>query len=322
MVEAVEVLDLATCEFRAMGTDVHVLVLDGVDDDLHWARAEVERLEDLWSRFREDSEVSRINGAAGQAVVVSQETIDLVQAAERAWLMTGGAFDPLLGAELAALGYDRTFDEVNPANAGTGSYAAMAPVPRAVGDIRVDAHARTIRIPRGAALDLGGIAKGWAADQLVKSLLARGAKGACVNLGGDLAVGGRAPHPRGWPIDVKHAASPPPRLILLTAGGAATSTTLRRAWLGPDGDPRHHLLDPATGTSCEGALVEITVVARSAAEAEVLTKLAFAAPDRLQRAIDDAGAAAIMTSEDGVTVDLGDLGRLGMPTCEDQPDAG
>ena len=63
MVGPVEVLDLAQCGFRAMGTDVEVLVLDGEDADLHWAHAEVDRLEALWSRFRDDSEVTRLNRA-------------------------------------------------------------------------------------------------------------------------------------------------------------------------------------------------------------------------------------------------------------------
>ena len=94
----VEVLDLASCAFRAMGTDVNVLVLDGEDADLQWAHGEIERLEALWSRFQEQSEVSRLNRGAGCWVDVAPETVDLLGAALEAWEATDGAFDPVLGA--------------------------------------------------------------------------------------------------------------------------------------------------------------------------------------------------------------------------------
>jgi len=320
----VQVLDLASCEFRGMGTAVHILVLEGVDDDLHWARHEVDRLESLWSRFRDDSEVSRINDRAGSWVSVSSETIDLLDAARLASITTAGAFDPLLGGELTRLGYDRTFDAIDVTGAGA-PYCPLdrRPARRPV-ELEVDANRRTVRIPRHTALDLGGIAKGWTADRLVVGLLDRGAGGACANLGGDLSVGGSAPHPSGWAIDVVHAATTQPsRVLVLTAGGVATSTTLRRAWLGPGGEPRHHLLDPRTGMPCASGILEVTVVARSAAQAEVLSKVAFAAPDGFSQALTDGGgAAAIVTSGDGVMVALGNPTLLGDGSAEEPAHAG
>jgi len=304
-----EVLDLASCEFRAMGTDVHVLVVDGDDADLHWARAEVDRLEGLWSRFVAHSDVSRINHNPDTWVDVAPETLHLLGAAVDAWSDTAGAFDPLLGAQMEALGYDRSFERVD--QAGAGATCPPPPPPRRHhDDLRLDEGRGRARIEPGRALDLGGIAKGWTADGLVAALLARGAGGACANLGGDIAVGGRAPAEDGWYVAVDHrVASELHRVIAVPSGGAATSTTLRRRWAGPGGDDRHHLLDPSRSTSCHGTLVEVTTLAASAARAEVLTKVAFVAPSRLDGVI-DLGEAALLTTSDGATRVIGDVDRF------------
>lgn len=307
---SIEVMDLVTCSFRAMGTDVHLFVVDGHERDLHRARAEVARLESLWSRFRLDSEVSAITRGAGHPVAVSAETLDLVRRARRAWETTGGAFDPLLGADLVALGYDRSFDDIDRSGAG-GPWCPPVATDRGNHGIRLDPRARTVTIPPGTALDLGGIAKGWTADRLVAVLLDRGAAGACANIGGDLAVGGRAPAAQGWAIGVQHeAAATPDRVLWVREGGVATSTLLRRTWRGPDGSHRHHLLHPDTGNPVGGTLVEATVVAPTATDAEVLTKLAFVAPDRLTAALAAAGAAAILTTGDRASTEAGDPARL------------
>lgn len=308
------VVDLASCSFRAMGTEVQVLVLDGSDDQVHWARAEVERCEQRWSRFRLTSDVSRLSERAGDWVPVAEETIELLRAVVRAQEATAGAFDPLLGAHLASLGYDRTFDAVD----GNGAGAEVPPtIAAGVGAIEIQDAARLARIPTGTILDLGGIGKGWTADRLVRMLVAHGAAGACANLGGDLAVAGEAPDLAGWVADVEPADGVVPSgLLALRSGGLATSTTRRRRWLGPAGDRRHHLLDPRSGSPCEGPLVEVTVVAPSAASAEVLTKVAFVAPDRFENALRDAAAAAVCTFADGTVVPGGD--RALWPTLADE----
>jgi thiamine biosynthesis lipoprotein len=178
------------------------------------------------------------------------------------------------------------------------------------GDLEVDPARGCARVAPGRALDLGGIAKGWTADLLVAGMLRRGAAGACANLGGDVAVSGRAPHDGGWYVGVDHqAASAPHGVMAVRSGGVATSTTLRRRWQGPGGDPRHHLLDPRRGTSCRGSLVEVTTIAASAARAEVLTKVAFVAPEHLDLAIGP-GEAALLTTAGGATRRYGDLDLL------------
>lgn len=305
----VEVLDLASCAFRAMGTDVHVVVVDGDDADLHWAHAEIDRLEDLWSRFRDASEVTRITRHAGAWVDVAPETAELLRAAIEAWRATDGAFDPLLGSQMARLGYDRSFEQIDQGGAGA-TCPPLTPARRQAGDLEVDRALGRARITPGRALDLGGLAKGWTADRIVAGLLGRGAAGACANLGGDVAVRGRAPRDEGWYVAVDHQAARAPHGVLaVRTGGVATSTTRRRRWQGPGGDERHHLLDPRRGAPCHGTIVEVTTIAGTAARAEILTKVAFVAPERLDRTVED-GEAALLTTADGLTRSIGDPSLL------------
>jgi thiamine biosynthesis lipoprotein len=308
-VGTVELRELLECSFRAMGTDVHIAVLDGSAADLHWAHDEVHRAEARLTRFRASSDVRRICTARGRPVAVHPATVLLVKAAIDAWTRTGGRFDPLLGRDMARLGYDRTFDEIERSGAGAPSPDPGSGIARrAPSDIIVDEARGRVAVPPGAALDLGGIAKGWTADSLAADLVSRGAAGACVNIGGDLAVDGAPPTDEGWHIAVDHeGARGPARHAALRAGGAATSTVLRRTWNGPAGDARCHLLDPSTRRPVDSEVTDATVVASSAAAAEVLAKVAIIDPSALHGLLEqEPRAAVLLTRRDGRTDRLGD----------------
>jgi len=199
---------VGVARFRAMGTDVEVLVLvdadAAVDVDVAAKRAgelaagAVERLEARWSRFRPESELTRVNTAGGAPVVVSSDTFALVARAVDAWRSTGGRYDPSVLAALEAAGYDRSFDAlVREADADADADADAAPVaaPGCAGVV-LDPQVRSVRLPAGVTIDLGGIGKGYAADLVSDELLAEpGARwrGVVVNLGGDLRARGAAP---------------------------------------------------------------------------------------------------------------------------------
>jgi len=121
----------------------------------------------------------------------------------------------------------------------------------------------------GVQIDLGGIGKGYAADRSAEIL---NAAGPClVNAGGDLAVRGGA-----WPVGVEHLT------LLLERGAIATSGRDRRRWT-RDGREHHHLIDPRTGAPADTPLLRATVVAASAAEAEVLAKAVFLGDEEAAR---------------------------------------
>ena len=137
-----------------MGTSVHVVV-HGDPDLADQAKREIERLEQLWSRFLPDSEISQLNDAAGGWVSVSPETVELVERAVLAHAVTGGRYDPTVLAALQANGYDRTFDAIEPfvsVTAGGGGAPGC-------GGIILDPGRRAIVLPRGVGIDPGGIGK-------------------------------------------------------------------------------------------------------------------------------------------------------------------
>jgi FAD:protein FMN transferase len=250
--------------FRAMGSDCH-LVLVGDPALAGGARARIDDLERKWSRFIDDSEVSRLNRAAGRPVRVSPVTVELVVRAVEAWRLSGGAFDPtVLGAVLRA-GYARSFDQLGAPPSPEPSLLGIG-----AGDIVVDGD--SVCLPAGTGFDPGGIGKGLAADTIAAEAVAAGAEGVCVNMGGDVRVRGAGPDGGTWTVGVEHPWSAEPLVRLGLADGAvATSTTLLRRWVS-EGVPRHHLIDPQTGVPSETDTNLSTVVAGQAWVAEVLAK--------------------------------------------------
>lgn len=253
-----------------MGTGAHVIVVGGRPGLAERAARRIVRLESLWSRFRPDSEISRLNARAGAPVSVSPETSELVERALDGWRLSGGAFDPtLLGAVIRA-GYDRTFARI-PDRAQPGRSDARR------GAAAIETGPGWVRLPAGSGFDPGGIGKGLAADIVTDELIAAGAAGACVNLGGDVRVVGDAPSGAGWTIGIEHPWAHAPIALLGLAGGAvATSTTLRRRWrIG--GQERHHLIDPGSEQPARGSVNLATVVAGRAWTAEVWAKAVLVA---------------------------------------------
>jgi FAD:protein FMN transferase len=255
--------------FPAMGTEVEVLldVAPGPDAMLGLAsvEAEFERLEGLLSRFRPESELSRLN--ADRSIDASDDLLTVVELALRARERTGGRFDPTVHDALVAAGYDRSFDELEHA-------ARTSPPAPARSGGRVSVRGRRLALEDGARLDLGGIGKGYAVDRAVAHL---GRLGPClVNAGGDLAVSG-LPAEGMWPVAVEVPAG---RLTIgLGAGAIATSGCDRRRWR-VGNEELHHLIDPSTGRSSDSDLLSVTVAAESAVEAEVWAKALFLAGEQ------------------------------------------
>ena len=244
---------------------------------LVWAEAEFERLEQVLSRFRPDSELSRLNSE--EVIEASHDLVRVVRLALAARERTNGLFDPTVHDALVAAGYDRTFADVPawvPPRDGTP--------PRCGGSVVVDGL--MIRLEPGTHLDLGGIGKGYAVDRVADRLAETG--NCLVNAGGDLAVRGGA-----WPIAVTRDLT-----LELTRGGIATSGRDRRNWRRGD-ELLHHLIDPRTGRPAETELISVTVVARSAVEAEVLAKIAFLGAD--------VDVPRVLVSADGAVVLAGGL---------------
>jgi FAD:protein FMN transferase len=283
-------------KFRAMGTEVE-LFLDVPPSG--WSagafasvRHEFVRLEAILSRFRPESELSALNDAG--RLQGSPDLVRVTELALAARARTSGRFDPTVHDALVAAGYDRTFEEIE---AG-GTVVATRPRAHCRGAVAVSSHTGEIVLERGVRLDFGGIGKGYAVD-LACDVLA--SCGPClVSAGGDLAVRGGS-----WPVGVD---APGVDLTLeLTRGAIATSGSDRRRWNTTEGEA-HHLIDPRTGSPAETDLLRVTVVGRTAVEAEVLAKsLYLAGADAAQSEADDLDVPAVLTLDDGRVVLAGGL---------------
>jgi thiamine biosynthesis lipoprotein len=287
--------------FPAMGSDFHVIVLGGSPELPAAAHARIDELEARWSRFRPDSEISRLNRSGGHPIMVSAETVHAVSASVEAWQSTDGRFDPTVLPALIAAGYDRDFAALEPGtdlHPGPSVRFAAAP---GCGGIVIDPLVGAITLPPRVEIDLGGIGKGLAADLVVSELQDAGALGACVNAGGDLRVWGESPGPEGWVVDVEHL----PELRIALAGGAvATSSSTKRRWT-RNGAPYHHLLDPRQGVPAHAGLIAVTVIAGSASSADALTKAAFVAGvERGGAVIEQAGATGLLVTDAGTVLRL------------------
>lgn len=292
-------------EFRAVGTTCSAAVTEGggAKRALEAARAEVELCEAALSRFRPDSDLSRLNAADGRWVAVDERLREALVLALRAREATNGRFDPTVLPALAAAGYDRSFDQLE----------VRAPRPltdwRAGARIEVDGVA--VRLERGAAVDLGGIGKGYAADRALAAMLATSPRlaGALVDLGGDIAVHGDSPEGGPWLVAVAdpRRAGNTLAVLALYDGGVATSGRDARRF-GP-ARSLHHLIDPETGEPALAGPLTVTVVGPDAATAEGhATTLAIAGLGEAEAHVAERPSiSALFVPHTGPAMPLGDL---------------
>jgi thiamine biosynthesis lipoprotein len=227
------------------------------------------RSERRFSRFLPMSELSLLNRRAGQPVCVSQPLFRLTAAALAASHATDGLFDPTIGRALLAAGYDRTFADLGDERGGD---RLPNTEPGRYREVVLDADRRTVLLPAGVGLDLGGIAKGWLADAVARRLGRMGA--AAVDLGGDVAFTAPTPGSPPWLIEVASPWSddrPLAEVELGRGGGVATSGVVRRRWRTSRGW-QHHLIDPRTGRPADTDLASVTVLGPTVAAAEVMAK--------------------------------------------------
>ena len=257
--------------FRAMGSAAQIIVVGGRPRFVTEAERHIARLERSWTRFRPDSELNVLNASTGRPLAVSDELFGAVRHALDAHALTGGAYDPTVLHAVEAAGYDRTFEAV-----GDTDDDASAVRPPGCSGIVLDAEQRTITLPHGVGIDLGGIGKGLAADLVVADLFRLGADGALVNIGGDVRVAGAAVGPDGWIVEIEDPFRPdePGICVAIADGAVATSSRLEKRWR-RGRTQMHHLIDPRTGAPIDTDIVTVSVVAGEAWWAEALAKMVF-----------------------------------------------
>jgi thiamine biosynthesis lipoprotein len=257
------------------------------------ARVSVERelhaIDVACSRFRPDSELSRLNAGDGRPIQVGDLLLEALELSLHAASLTDGDVDPTVGEALKLAGYDRDWRLLDPAgvmstaDAPVGTDAPRpAPAIRASRisgwqTVRIDRRNGIVQLPKGISLDLGATAKAWAADRAARAASQAAGCGALVGIGGDIATHGKAP-PGGWQIHVTddHRAGPdaPGQTISIRDGGLATSSTTVRRWR-HEGADMHHIIDPRSGEPAAASWRTVSVAAASCAEANIATTAAI-----------------------------------------------
>lgn len=249
--------------FHAMGCKVNMWLetdADGTPILQHMAE-QLEAFEASLSRFRPDSELSRLNAHSGQWVAVSPTLLRAALVSKQAARLTEGLCNPMILSALLAVGYTRSFEQLD-------GEIITHPTP-SVPDWRtldIDVERQRIRLPEGAGLDLGGVAKGWAAEQIANSLKSYGA--CLVNLGGDIVTRG---HEQVIDIGEPGEAVANVLSVRLQDAAIATSGIDHRRWQ-TDSGIKHHLIDPRTGVPAETDVLTATVIHPKAHIAEAYAK--------------------------------------------------
>jgi thiamine biosynthesis lipoprotein len=260
--------------FRAMGCTILVIAdstAPGVYTELTRLPSVFESWERHLSRFLPESELMRLNAADGRVFPASRILREVLRAGLRAAEITGGLVTPML-LQLVAAGYDRSFENLGSVAERSATGVMPRSPSRSAGlAVQIDDRLGTVRVRPGIGLDLGGVAKGWAAARTADLLAAYGP--ALVDAGGDIAVSGPRADGRGWPIGIADPQQPGRELALieLPSGGVATSGRDYRRWR-VNGNERHHIIDPRTGQPAQTDLLSVTVIGRSALDAEIAAK--------------------------------------------------
>lgn len=261
--------------FRALGTMNTITVEQAEDharaaDALERAERRVLELDKVLSAFRPESEVSLLNASAGcKEVSVGADTMFLLKESKRYSELTGGAFCVTT----------RPLSALWELNARCGTVPSRAEIEQALllasdEDIVLDEEHGTAALKRfGQAVDFGGIAKGYAADEVRRILLEGGVTSALINLGGTVISLGRERN-----VGIQH----PDRCTGIAMGRvtlcdncAVTSGDYER-YYEVDGVRYHHILDPRTGYPSRSNLRSVTLIGESAMELDALSTAIFA----------------------------------------------
>lgn len=295
----------STESFAALGTTIEVGTQPWKREALSLVRQVMVDIDEGCSRFRSDSDLTRVNTNPGRWVPVGPVLIAAVNVAVEASDSTDGLVNPCLGRTLRSLGYDADLGEVLE-RPGTGVSTAVHTVPRrdAWREVEID-PAGAIRIPADVELDLGATGKAFAADLAALTVNDQLGIDVAVSAGGDVRIVNTSGEP--WPIDIAERPEESAHdRVTMVEGGIATSSTTRRRWT-QAGIVRHHLIDPRTGQPCSGPWRTVTASGPTATAANTAATAAIVLGDDAVawlsergiwgRLVDHSGSVTVVGSE-------------------------
>ncbi len=297
----------AAARWEALGTSVVLKVTDltALEQARTLVEHELEAIDRACSRFRADSELSRVNAAGGRLVEVDEMLVEALQVALRAAELTDGDVDPTLGEALVLAGYDRDWELL----AAPGQDATPprihaqihAQVHSGWQTVELDSEHHTVRVPAPIRLDLGATAKAWAADRAARAVERATGAGALVSLGGDIATFGSAPA-AGWQVrvtdDHRSDLRAPGQTVSILDGGLATSSTAVRRW-SHDSQEMHHIIDPETQAPVSATWRTVSVAAADCTDANIASTAAIVKAQAAPAWLEELGLPARLVDPEG-----------------------
>ncbi|GMO44871.1 MAG: FAD:protein FMN transferase [Treponemataceae bacterium] len=295
-------------DFYAMGTVCAInLYEDGTEEIFALISARLAEIEQLFSVSIAESDIAKINLNAGIAPArVHDEVIYLIKMACYFARKTGGAFDPAVGAlsVLWAIGTDG-------ARVPAQEEIARALTLTDYEKIQIDEEAKTVFLPQtGMIIDLGGIAKGYAADEVIKIAREHNVARALINLGGNVYVYGEKPRGKKsgesekWRVGIKdpeNSGGRPAAHLDTGENSVVTSGTYER-YFDKDGIRYHHILDTKTGYPAESDALSVTIVSASSLAADALSTSVFILGKEKGLALLEAGFPEIGVTAEGLVI--------------------
>ncbi|HJV47373.1 MAG TPA: FAD:protein FMN transferase [Bacillota bacterium] len=253
--------------FRAMNTDVRTY---GFSTQMNekvesWFRFVEEKL----SRFKINSELSRLNRSQGTPFLSSALLFEVLDHAHSYHSKTGGLFNPYLGHVLCDLGYNQSFETLSEIySVEKRKYDGSIQEP-----LKMDPVLRSIMLSPHVSVDLGGFAKGWIAHYLSQLLKEEGVTEGVIDAGGDIVFWGNEENV--WEIEIEDPFESDKEMATLKIcreAGVATSSIIKRSWKDASGNQYNHIVDPRTQQPSQSDFVQVTVLAPNLIQAEVYAK--------------------------------------------------
>ncbi len=238
------------------------------------AERETARLEGMLSRFLPQSDISKINASSGlSSVKVSCETFEVLTKATQFSRICDGHFDVTIGplVELWSVG-----KKASEPPSASGIRKALSLVD--YGSLGIDPAQRMVSLAKkGQSIDLGGIAKGFAADRVLMAMRKFGIQSAFTDFGGNVATIGAKPDGSPWRVGIRHPRRENELIGAISVIGKSvvTSGDDQRFFIGRDKRRYHHILDPKTGYPADAGLISATVVSDCSMDADALSTILF-----------------------------------------------
>ncbi|MGN0150666.1 MAG: FAD:protein FMN transferase [Clostridia bacterium] len=251
----------------AMDTVMDLKIYSENDESLSKAKAEIRRIDALFDRGNENSDIYRIN--KNKSADVSAETADVIRAALLISERTGGAFDITVAPVMDLWGfYGNEFN--------VPSDDELQSTLDGVGYEKIQLDGTNISIPENTGIDLGGIGKGYTSDRVADLLKNNGVESAIISLGGNVHAIGKRNDGSNWTVGITdpHDKSQLIGKLKISDKAVITSGAYQR-YFEQNGIMYHHIVDPKSGKSADSGLASVTVIADSGMTADGLSTALF-----------------------------------------------